>query len=401
MRSLMINTGKTKTPTNHQNSSNLRDSRIESLRIIAMFLIVLCHFTIHINWKLLELPGIRGAVAHLLVDGGQVGVVIFFSITGYYLSTSRFKAKRLVSTWIQTFLYSFACLVVGFIGWKVGWWPQLRTLLMGFNGTHTVELMLMPVISREYWFVSAYFLLLLLVPVLNVVITHVHRTYMQCLLYGLIVISLLPIIGLGSFQPYDSTVYAITCYLIGGYLRKYGEKINISPLKCTGGVLAAMVLFGMVHYAMAVPSPIAKYFGWNSLLNMSIRTPGLIIGTLIFASVLSNSHPWSRRTINIAATGMFGVYLIHENWLGARILWYVVNELVPIPRRTIAKILIGAVLVTIIFVILTAISLIFDFLIVHPVQHLVSKIWKHMKQHFANRHDRIRNQSALSVSSTL
>ena len=68
-----------------------RNLNIEVLRIIAMFLIVACHATLHLPWLLhvdsnLDfLPGWKSALAYAVVQYGQVGVSIFFIISGYFL----------------------------------------------------------------------------------------------------------------------------------------------------------------------------------------------------------------------------------------------------------------------------------------------------------------------------
>lgn len=73
-----------------------RNLNIEVLRIIAMFLIVACHATLHLPWLLhvdsnLDfLPGWKSALAYAVVQYGQVGVSIFFIISGYFLVRKAF-----------------------------------------------------------------------------------------------------------------------------------------------------------------------------------------------------------------------------------------------------------------------------------------------------------------------
>ena len=78
-----------------------RNLNIEVLRILAMFLIVACHATLHLPWLLhvdsnLDfLPGWKSALAYLVVQYGQVGVSIFFIISGYFLVRKTFTWQRI------------------------------------------------------------------------------------------------------------------------------------------------------------------------------------------------------------------------------------------------------------------------------------------------------------------
>lgn len=93
-----------------------RNLNIEVLRIIAMFLIVACHATLHLPWLLhvdsnLDfLPGWKSALAYAVVQYGQVGVSIFFIISGYFLVRKAFVWQRIFKTWFQMFCYSFLSL---------------------------------------------------------------------------------------------------------------------------------------------------------------------------------------------------------------------------------------------------------------------------------------------------
>lgn len=96
-----------------------RNVSIELLRIVAMFLILTCHFVIHFDWDHHQLrvvlpqePGWWSALRFVIVQYGQVGVSIFFIISGYFLVEKSFKWNRLVKTWLQMFCYSVAFLII-------------------------------------------------------------------------------------------------------------------------------------------------------------------------------------------------------------------------------------------------------------------------------------------------
>lgn len=63
-----------------------RNSSIELLRIIAMFMILAHHFIVHNGYDVLKLPLGPERIFFQLVmaGGGKVGVVIFFSISAWF-----------------------------------------------------------------------------------------------------------------------------------------------------------------------------------------------------------------------------------------------------------------------------------------------------------------------------
>lgn len=71
-----------------------RNSNLELLRIISMFLIVLGHFAWQTNWSVNnDTSLIRLGAIHCLWIGGKLGVNLFILISGYFLINSKFKLK--------------------------------------------------------------------------------------------------------------------------------------------------------------------------------------------------------------------------------------------------------------------------------------------------------------------
>ena len=68
------------------NGGGQRNSSIELLRIIAMFMILAHHFIVHNGYDVLKLPLGPERIFFQLVmaGGGKVGVVIFFSISAWF-----------------------------------------------------------------------------------------------------------------------------------------------------------------------------------------------------------------------------------------------------------------------------------------------------------------------------
>ena len=73
-------------PSRISNGGGQRNSSIELLRIIAMFMILAHHFIVHNGYDVLKLPLGPERIFFQLVmaGGGKVGVVIFFSISAWF-----------------------------------------------------------------------------------------------------------------------------------------------------------------------------------------------------------------------------------------------------------------------------------------------------------------------------
>ncbi|WP_420866373.1 acyltransferase family protein [Loigolactobacillus backii] len=126
---------------------------MELLRIIAMFCIVLSHFSLFGNWNKAGLTPITTTRLLLFDPLGPASALIFFIITGYftYKSTATFQLsirKELhkgLNIWLQTMFYSISILIIFLLT------------------NHSVPLKIIakaifPFTLNEYWFVSAYWI---------------------------------------------------------------------------------------------------------------------------------------------------------------------------------------------------------------------------------------------------
>lgn len=77
------------------NGGGQRNSSIELLRIIAMFMILMCHFIVHNGYDVLKLPlGPERIFLQLVMQsGGTIGVDIFFSISAWFFLDKKQTVK--------------------------------------------------------------------------------------------------------------------------------------------------------------------------------------------------------------------------------------------------------------------------------------------------------------------
>lgn len=89
----------------------IRNSNIELLRIISMLFIVMSHYSVHGNTIPENLSfGINQVLLQISRVGG-LGVAIFVMISGYYLSSSKFRISKIIQLEFQVLFYTIQYLL--------------------------------------------------------------------------------------------------------------------------------------------------------------------------------------------------------------------------------------------------------------------------------------------------
>ena len=87
--------------------SKSRNSNIEVIRILAMVFIIMSHYSLYqvLQYSDFPLGGIRYGLE--LTHLGNIGVILFTLISGYFLiSKNNIKLRQISKISIQTFFYS-------------------------------------------------------------------------------------------------------------------------------------------------------------------------------------------------------------------------------------------------------------------------------------------------------
>lgn len=190
-----------------------RDSKFELLRILSMGMIILSHYEIYGE------PHVRSL--RFLAPLGQVGVGIFVMISAYFLTEERNSKskllKRLLNLWCHVVFYSWVLLIID--------------LLAGFSPIYKSALVksLFPIAGNNYWFVTSFFLLMFIVPLLNEFIRKANKQQFSLSLIVIVVSSSITTIIGQPFPPFGQQLNVgvmISEYLIIGYYRKYNVRFN-------------------------------------------------------------------------------------------------------------------------------------------------------------------------------
>lgn len=365
-------------------NNNARNVSVELLRIVAMFLILACHFIIHFDWNshhlrmvLPQEPGWRSAFRFLIVQYGQVGVSIFFIISGYFLVEKTFKWSRLVKTWFQMFCYSVVFLIIVLMLGAFRHYPMaVEPVMHGPDLYRSILASVFPFFYNSYWFIGAYLLMLLVAPYLNALFDTLSRRSMAMLIVLLGFFSIQVLI-FGRTSNWNNLVYAMLGYLIGGWLRKYYQDYanRFKTLPMVGIIVLLTALMVMFNHYISEPSWLVEFMGWKDRIHDGIALFPIVIGALVFVMVstvdMSRCPAMVQHAICTTAPTTFGIYLIHENWFGFRIVWDLLSRIAVKPYGIVAQGIVQLLIIMAIFALLSVISRFFDAIIVHPLTKVI------------------------------
>lgn len=292
-----------------------RISKFELLRIIAMYLIVLHHSILHgaLNigaYQLMNKP-VNAILLSFLECGGKVGVFLFVLITGYFMTYSKINFKKIIKLWLPIFFWSITLYLV--MAKLTGCSLNTRSLIRS----------LFPIIFAQYWFMTAYFFMYLLIPVLNIVIKNINskKKIIYFITIGIILIaSSTHTLFKGNAGSMLLNFCIVYCW--GGLIRIYHSKINRSLNDKLLGVFILLELIG-------IELPLIGFLltGKEQLLKISnkfVVAPSTLFVVLIAVTFFIYVSFWKDNyypSINKIATTTFGIYLISDNDSVREYLW--------------------------------------------------------------------------------
>lgn len=290
-------------PTLTNRSTKVRQSNFELLRIVAMLFIIAHHFVLYG-----ETPDSTSTVNHMVYTvmymGGKFGVNCFILISGYFMLHSRFSSKKILKLVFEVMFFSVGVFLV----------ICLFNPSEYFTKKNLIDSLLL---FKANWFFTAYFILMLLSPILNMIIAKLSKTSQQRLLIVFFVLFSV----LGSF-PYLGNTYVnhlnwfAYLYFLGAYIRQYS--IPFLDKKRN-----SFILFSVFYALGCVFQLCIEKFKWKED-DFEIRDDHslfLFLAALGLFMLFKNINIGSIKIINLFASGTFAVYLIHDNHLMEDVLW--------------------------------------------------------------------------------
>lgn len=298
---------------------NTRKSNFELMRIISMFFILVWHF-IH-NTNLLDrTTGFTHFLIAFLYFILMIHVNSYIVVLGYFQSEKKFRFSKVLSlnnaSWFYRILFVIIFIILG----------------IQITSADMVELLSPITLYKHYWFLATYILLYLLTPFLNKLIEKSSKADFHKLLFVLFLISsILPtIFGSGFYnnQHGHSILTFIFLYYIGAYLKKYpiSESYHLKGMTQNSRKLLFMTLFFVLalfntflyqqgECLLISDHGVLRLLGTNiTRFRLAYDNPILIGQTIVYFLYFS-SVDLKSGLINKISKYLFGIYLIHDNFL--------------------------------------------------------------------------------------
>lgn len=291
------------------NREGQRNSSIEMLRIIAMFMILMSYFIGHNGYDVLKLPLGPERIFFQLVmrSGGAIGVVIFFSISAwFFLDREQTIKSNLKRVWIMERELLFWSLI-------------LVTFYLVFDradlGMKLMVKSVMPLSMGVWWYATAYAIFLALLPFLSKGLKALGREYHLKLAATVLVIW-----GLTSFIPEmiginDGFLGFIYLFILISAYKWYMKPFTTKQVWLMTGI--GLGFFLLYTAASATLSLLGHDMG--IFITGSWKLPVIMVGFGMF--LLFDRVTFHSRVINRIAQSAFAVYLITDYAASEKLLW--------------------------------------------------------------------------------
>lgn len=302
--------------------SDQRNSNFEILRIFAMLMITAYHYVVHGECTNNVTPSYGMEILlNIGSGGGKIGVNIFCLLMGYFglkIGVSSHSFKKLLKLESQVLFYSLGGLIAGAL-----WGLEVTKI--------DIIKSVMPTLFEQYWFMTAYFIVYLLSPYINICILNLNnREYLRFMLILYLIGSILPFFTLrpGSGLFWTQLNWFIIMYITGAYLRKMHPRYTLSKY-ITAFLVAAilmMVAITAVTFASHYYPTLSRGIGTIRWSN----SPFSIVICVSLFRIAQLAHERHYVYINKIASLCIGAYLFQENIFFSQMLWgnYFKNSLI-------------------------------------------------------------------------
>lgn len=291
-----------------------RNSNIEILRIVSIFLVILSHFNVHGNYMVTNPYNIN--INYLLKNIFTTGCFansIFIIIMGYFMVKSSPNYKKIIKLILDMVFYSY---MIGLICISLG--------LIEINKDNLIKI-LFPMIYGN-WFCVYYIALYMFIPILNYLMNKIEKKDLKK--YLILVFTFFSIITTITDNAYMLSNFAtfILLYMIGAYISLYIDyELNKKRLYIT-----TIILFTISLSTVAI-----LYFTGIYLkkMNLVVYCNRYILGNSSFFVIIpsiflflsfKNTKMNNKKYINYISSSVLGIYLIHDNFIIRNIIWNII-----------------------------------------------------------------------------
>lgn len=302
----------------------VRDSNIELLRIVAMFLVLIDHSGyMSINPPTSEeafSAPLLSLARHCCQSFSSICVNVFVLISGWF--GIKAKYSRIAEFLFQCY---FICFVAYFVLLAIG----IATPMSISNWVNFLVL-------GDLWFVMAYLLLYLFAPMINMFIESLTQRQFLYFLLAFTGIQFLHgfVIQVGWFEKGMSPLTLMSLYMIGRYMRLYPNCLT------SMNKWIDMLIYFVISLIGASCTFLGVRHGAEGYRFFSYASPTIIIASVYFFLFFTKIS-FKSRLINWVAASAFAVYVLnceghfwffylstnHSWWLNGSPQSYLVNTL--------------------------------------------------------------------------
>ncbi len=281
----------------------MRNSSLELLKLVSMFMIVISHATpdgntekffgaININ---LANQNLQFFITTLFHNLGQIGNSIFIACSAYFLlDSTKTNAKKI--------LYIIGdCFTISVLMFVPFW------IFSGYNfSSFYMVKQFFPVTFGNNWFIPCYIMFYAIHPFLNIVIEKMEkRTHLTFNLAFILMYCVLNFSFSGLFF-YSRFIGFIGIYFIMAYIKNYLPETS-SSLKVNLSVFFGASFGWLILMFLTNISGANIMSRWNSLINPFFIAMGLSVFNI------AKNHTYHNRFINYISGLTLYIYLIHCN----------------------------------------------------------------------------------------
>ena len=294
-----------------------RQTNFELLRIVAMLMIVTLHFNLFGEvLNNVEIYSFNWYFFNILEFVCIIAVNLYVLITGYFMVKSKFKLSKVLKLELQVIFYTVSIYLVLVAANKIE-----------FNTSHFVKLFL-PVTTCQYWFVTAYMILYLLSPIINILINAMSQKQYKYLLTILFIsLSCMFTIypqntALGTASGY-SVIRFIFLYLFAGYIRIYKQDKKLSSIKLL--IIFVVSVIAQISIKVALTKikgvNIVDDYSRNLISYNNVIVFIQSVSIFLLFKNINIENKITNKCIMFFSSSTFAVYLIHEQPDFIKILW--------------------------------------------------------------------------------
>lgn len=274
-----------------------RNSNIEALRLVSMFLILM----LHVNFFTIGEPSTKLAIekpvptlASCFFESiSLISVNLFVLISGWF--SIKFSLRRLMA-------FVFQCVFLITLIYIIG-------LCLGFASLNEQQILECFFLAKHGWYIKAYIGLMLLAPALNYFVECSSRRQFEIILICFFTFQTIYscLVGGGNGAQFINMGYStfsfVGLYLLARYVKLYGKSFV--------GNAGKLFLISLAGYFLWMYLPVRLGVMRLFYMTLPYTNPMNILFALSVLLLVVRIKPVSNKIINAIAASTFAVYLCH------------------------------------------------------------------------------------------